>query len=127
MKGENTENINITKITPSLYHLVEGESADPQKVCELVYEEIGRLIKEGIDAERFEIDKRVRYGEKVSSINDVKACAEAMLYYRLDSKELTLFDDLDIIASLTVQECNSMISELFDIQRSSLSIVTNKQ
>ena len=107
--------------------MIEGESADPQKVCELVYEEIGRLVKEGIDAERFEIDKRVRYGEKVSSINDVKACAEAMLYYRLDSKELTLFDDLDIIASLTVQECNSMISELFDIQRSSLSIVTNKQ
>ena len=107
--------------------MIEGEAADPHKVYERVCKEIERLKAEGIDKQRFEIDKRVRYGEKVSSINDVKACAEAMLYYHLDNKELTLFDDLEIIASLTVDECNALIGEILDVERSSLSIVTNKQ
>lgn len=107
--------------------IIEGESKDPQQVYERICAEIERMSKEGIDEERFEIDKRVRYGEKVSSINDVKACAEAMLYYHLDSKEISLFDDLDVIASLTAEDCNSMIGELLDPQRSSISIVTGKQ
>ena len=106
--------------------IIEGESNDPDEVNERIRQEIIRLEREGIDKERFEIDKRVRYGEKISSINDVKACADAMLYYHFDCDDMTLFDDVEIIASLTAEECQAAIPQLFDIDKSSISIVKSK-
>jgi predicted Zn-dependent peptidase len=106
--------------------IIEGESEDPDLVYQRICREIERLEKEGIDRKRFEIDKRVRYGEKISSINDVKACADAMLYYHMDCDDVTLFEDVDMIASLTAQECQQALPELFDIDKSSISIVTDK-
>ncbi len=106
--------------------IIEGESEDPNLVYQRICREIERLEKEGIDKKRFEIDKRVRYGEKISSINDVKACADAMLYYHMDCDDVTLFEDVDMIASLTAQECQQALPELFDIDKSSISIVTDK-
>ena len=105
---------------------IEGESEDPDLVYQRICREIERLEKEEIDKKRFEIDKRVRYGEKISSINDVKACADAMLYYHMDCDDVTLFEDVDMIASLTAQECQQALPELFDIDKSSISIVTDK-
>ena len=107
--------------------IIEGESKDPDEVARRIFAEIERLKTEGLDKEAFETDKRVRYGEKVSSINDVKACADAMLYYHFDCGDVTLFDDLDIIASLTAKECEDMIDDLFSVQRSSISIVQSKE
>ena len=92
-----------------------------------MYAELERLKNEGIDIESFETDKRVRYGEKVSSINDVKACADAMLYYSFDCDDLTLFDDLDMIASITAEDCENMIDDILNTERSSISIVKNKE
>ncbi len=106
--------------------IMEGESKDPDLVYERITAEIQRIMREGIDTQRFEIDKRVRYGEKISSINDVKACADAMLYYHFDCDDITLFEDVDIIASLTAQECREALAELFDINKSSISIVMDK-
>ena len=105
---------------------MEGESKDPDLVYERITAEIQRIMREGIDTQRFEIDKRVRYGEKISSINDVKACADAMLYYHFDCDDITLFEDVEIIASLTAQECREALAELFDINKSSISIVMDK-
>ncbi len=107
--------------------VIDGESKDPDEVSRRIFAELERLKKEGLDTEAFETDKRVRYGEKVSSINDVKACADAMLYYHFDCGDVTLFDDLDIIACLTAKECEQAIDDILDPQRSSLSIVTNKE
>lgn len=107
--------------------VIEGESKDPDEVAKRIYAEIERLRKEGLDKSAFETDKRVRYGEKVSSINDVKACAEAMLYYHFDCGDVTLFDDLEIIASLTAKECEDMIDDILNAERSSISIVQSKE
>ena len=107
--------------------VIEGESKDPDEVSRRIFAEIERLKTEGLDKAAFETDKRVRYGEKVSSINDVKACADAMLYYHFDCGDVTLFDDLDIIASLTAEECEQAIDDIFCAGRSSLSIVKNKE
>ena len=107
--------------------VIEGESKDPDEVARRIFAEIERLKSEGLDKEAFETDKRVRYGEKVSSINDVKACADAMLYYHFDCGDVTLFDDLDIIASLTAEECEQAIDDILCAERSSLSIVKNKE
>lgn len=107
--------------------IVEGESSQPDEVARRIYAEIERLKKEGIDTELFETDKRVRYGEKVSSINDVKACADAMLYYSFDCEDMTLFDDLGMIASITAEDCENMIDDILNTDRSSISIVTNKE
>ncbi len=107
--------------------VIEGESKDPDEVARRIYAELERLKKDGLDIEAFETDKRVRYGEKVASINDVKACADAMLYYHFDCGDVTLFDDLDMIASLTAAECEQAIDDILNAQRSSISIVTNKE
>ena len=107
--------------------IIEGESKDPDLVNQRICQEIKRLEKEGIDTKRFEIDKRVRYGEKISSINDVKACADAMLYYHMDCDDVTLFEDVDMIAYLTAEECQQAIPQLFDVEKNTISIVKNKQ
>ena len=49
-----------------------------------------------------------------------------MLYYHMDCDDVTLFEDVDMIASLTAQECQQALPELFDIDKSSISIVTDK-
>lgn len=107
--------------------VIQGESKDPDEVARRIFAELERLKKDGLDKENFETDKRVRYGEKIASINDVKACADAMLYYHFDCDDVTLFDDLEIIASLTAEQCEEMFDDILDPQRSSLSIVTNKE
>ena len=90
-----------------------GESETPRAVAGMVREEITRLRQEGVDPELFTLVKNQMYGEILADLEGVEDAAEALASAHLRGN--TLADEIEALASLTVDDINgalqSMLSE----------------
>ena len=84
-----------------------GESSQPRRVVELLQQEIDRMRREGIDPELFELVKHQMYGELLGDVESVDDAAEEQAAAFLKGR--TLADEIDTLASLTVEDANALL------------------
>lgn len=100
----------------------EGESDDPQAVCDALLQEIGRMQKDGLDAARFETLRRCAFGDLLISRNNPPAMADALLQAALcgiSSENLRL----QLLPQLTVQDAEECLAERFRSDRVCLAVI----
>lgn len=101
--------------------IISGESRDPEEVYRRVCEQIKRMKREGLDADRFEMVKKSIYGRLVRFFNNPENCAECMVDSYFNST--AAFDCVESLAKLTPEDCKNQLDTLFNIDNSSVSII----
>ena len=101
-----------------------GESKDPKKIKDLVCERICKLKTDGIEKELFNGLKKAAYGKYISIFSSAESIANAISF----SEEFheNIYDTLDIISNLTIDEVNDCLRTRIFTENSVLSIIKNK-
>lgn len=98
-----------------------GESKNPREVLSRIKDEIERVKTEGLDIERFKIIKKSKYGQLIRSFNYVESCASLMLNSHFVG--VNAFEAIEILASITFEDVQKSLYNLFDTEKVSISIV----
>ncbi len=105
--------------------LFGGESANPDRVKTLIVEEIERLQREGIPAERADELRRAAYGRLVAELDDSTTCGELLLSNAIDG--IPPLSELDALASLTTEELNAQLCSRISTAHCTLSVVVPQE
>lgn len=103
------------------HNVISGESRDPEAVYEKYTAYIAQMQKDGIDPAAFERCKRVLYANCVSSFDDASEICHNMMDTILDGEDP--FEEPQIIASITVEDANRVLRELFDEGKTAMAVV----
>ncbi len=98
-----------------------GETRDPYKVRECIFEEVKRIKKEGFDVNAFERAKKFLYGSYIKSFNNIESLGNVFggnYFLGVD-----LFDFLEIYPSVTLDDVMERFDKLFDEKYFVTSIV----
>ena len=87
-----------------------GESDTPRQVVDLLQEEIERMRREGVDPEVFMLVKNQMYGELLGDVEAVDDAAEEMGMAFLKGR--TLADEIEALATLTVDDVNKALQTM---------------
>jgi predicted Zn-dependent peptidase len=98
-----------------------GESRDHDKVYSEILTELARYEKEGIDEAAFERCKKALYGHYVGGYGKVDSVASLMLTAHFYG--LTLYDMLEVVADLTLDQLTDRFAKSFNPHRSAVSVV----
>ncbi len=90
--------------------MLSGESRDPKKVMDCVFEEIEKAKKNGLDKSRFEALKKSCYGEQIREFNNVEAVATNMINAAMDG--IDTFDAVETIAEITLDDVFKRLDDL---------------
>lgn len=101
--------------------IFSGESHDPKKAADIIREEICKVKASGIEEEAFIRAKKAIYGRNVAALNSSDNIANSMVSLYFAGREL--FDYLDTIAEMTLEDVNDALKEKLDEQYAALSIV----
>ena len=84
-------------------------------------ERISALQESGISEAEFERIRKKHYGRTVMQFNDIESIANNMVssYFRKES----LFDDAEILQSLTLDEVNARLRTAIDVNCRSLTVI----
>ena len=99
-----------------------GESREPKKVFEAVCGEARRLMAEGIEPEAFQRCKKAAYGRYIGMFSRVEAVAGLMLLTHFSGMD-NMYELLDIVRGLTIQELEQRLREDLDPQYGALSVI----
>lgn len=103
------------------YSSISGESSDPETVYTRCMDYLKELAETGVDPAAFERCKRVIYADCVSSYDDTAEIAHAMMDTVFDEEEL--FDEPELIASVTCEDVNTALRTLFVEEKAVMSVV----
>lgn len=98
-----------------------GESDSPEKVKEAILERISFLKENGIDKNRFEEVKRMKYGSEIKSFNDIETLANALMSAHFEGYEI--FDIFEAYKNITVDDAQSLLNECFNEDKCVLSVI----
>ena len=101
--------------------LFSGESRKPKETAEVIFEEIAKLKETGIAAEDFTRTQKAIYGRNVAALNSSENIANSMASLYFAGREL--FNYLDQIATITLDEVNDALGRLLNRDRAALSVV----
>ncbi len=98
-----------------------GETPDARAVEQRLVERISALQESGISEADFERIRKKHYGRTVMQFNDIESIANNMVssYFRKES----LFDDAEILQSLTLDEVNARLRTAIDVNCRSLTVI----
>ncbi|MGN0555428.1 MAG: EF-P 5-aminopentanol modification-associated protein YfmH [Candidatus Fimenecus sp.] len=98
-----------------------GETPDARAVEQRLVERISALQESGISEADFERIRKKHYGRTVMQFNDIESIANNMVssYFRKES----LFDDAEILQSLTPDEVNARLRTAIDVNCRSLTVI----
>lgn len=102
-------------------HIFSGESSDCEKVRERINDEIRRLRKTGVDKKAFDRIKKKHYGMAIMGFNDIDTIANSMVCYHFNGEGL--FDSLEVLEKITVEDINQRLNSAFNIDNSSMSVI----
>lgn len=98
-----------------------GESNKAEEVKEKLIDRIKELQKNGIDEADFERVRRKLYGRAIMAYNDVDEIANNMIASEFAGE--CVFDDIEILGTLTLEELNNRLKESIDTECCSLSVI----
>lgn len=101
--------------------LITGTSRDPRKVFNRINEEIQNAVKNGLNAEDFERNKKKIYGDYITEYNSVENSSRMFLadYFR----GINSFDYLEEYTNVTKEYAEGILQEVLDLNKEVLSIV----
>lgn len=105
--------------------LFSGESRDPREVRNRVRAAIVEAQTNGLDADLFEEYKKATYGALVQEFNDVSDVTMSLLNAHM--MDCGIFDPLEILSRMTLDDCNRFLREEIDVNRMTLSIIDPAQ
>ena len=100
--------------------IFEGESKDPQRVAELIKEEIARLRIEGIDKKLFSAVKCSMYGNAVRKFNSVEGLA--MRLCECAMFDYNLFDEIKLLKTVSYDDVLKRL-DVFSDENAVLSVI----
>lgn len=103
------------------YSVIQGESKDPAEVRRFVLQHLTQLIGEGISNERFELCRKVLWGEFLRQLNSVESVANAVAQSYFDDIDYLRFPE--ILQSITLDSLNQRLREHFSPKRAAFSTV----
>lgn len=102
--------------------LFSGESNSPKEVVESLKSAIAELKTNGIDPNEFELIRKQFYGRYIMAFNSVEGIGDSLTDCACDGSGL--FDEIDIFEKMTVNDLNNRLNTSFDLNRSTLSVVS---
>lgn len=102
-------------------HIFSGESENYEKVRERINNEIEKLKKTGVDEKDFERIKKKHYGSFIMNFNDVDSIANSLVGAYFNGEGL--FDQLEVLESITAEDINSRLRNVFAVENSSMSVI----
>ena len=99
-----------------------GESRDPQAVREKVTAAILDAQKNGLDEVMFNESKKSAYGELVRKLGNVSAVTNTLVAAHMAG--CGLYDPMQVLSEMTLNDCNRFLREEVDVRRMSLSVIT---
>ena len=105
--------------------LITGQSRNPRKIYERINEEIQNAIKNGLNKEDFERNKKKVYGDYITEYNSVEDTARMFLadYF----KGVNSFDYLEEYNNVNVEYAEKVLKKVFDLNKEVLSIVEGNE
>lgn len=100
---------------------VEGESRDPQRVYDIILEELEKVRENGLDREAFERAKKVMWGKYIRSHNDIEDYA--VTFIQLLFMGIDYFDYYDVYKTVTYEDAAARFNSHFVRENSALSVV----
>lgn len=100
--------------------LFAGTSDEPEKVSQMIKDEIERLKKEGIDPDAFSRAKKKFYGSYVGDYNSISAIANRLASLHFSGYKP--FDEIKICSSVTLKDAQKRLEALKN-EYSALSII----
>ena len=105
----------------ALSFLFGGETAEPERVRGLLLDEIARLQREGADEELFILCKNQLYGELVQDLENVEDVASTLASSFFRGR--TPADEIETLASVTLDEVNAALQTMLCTDRSATVII----
>lgn len=99
-----------------------GESREPRRVAELICAEIERMRREGIPATQFERCRKANYGRYISMYCKASSVAGLLTLSHFSGLD-SMYELLDYVGEITLDEANRILQESFDPAHSSLSVI----
>ena len=99
-----------------------GESRVPQAVREKVTAAILDAQKNGLDEVMFNESKKSAYGELVRKLGNVSAVTNTLVAAHMAG--CGLYDPMQVLSEMTLDDCNRFLREEVDVRRMSLSVIT---
>ncbi len=114
---------NVTAGTGAL--ILGGESPDPKEVLNAFKLEVQRINKDGLDPVRFERAKRASLGARLRGLEDFENVCVSLIFCLFEG--YCAFDALNVLGSITREECEEFIREHFAPERLALSVIEAKR
>lgn len=102
---------------------IGGQSKDPDEVIRQIKIKISEYIKNGINQNDYERIKKMLHGEYIKQFNDVGKIAH--MYVSDFFKGINSLDYLTAYESADISYTEKILSEVFDEERSVISIINN--
>jgi len=101
--------------------IMGGESPNPEKVVDMVYQEIERLKKEPWDVEYFSRIKKKKIGEYIRMFNSLETIG--VQFVSLVFKDIGLFDYIERLMQINYGQVKDHFNRFFENYHSSVSII----
>ena len=100
--------------------MFSGSTDEPEKVSQMVKDEIERVKKEGVDPEAFNRSKRKLYGSFVGDYNSISSMARRISHLSFGGNKP--FDELKICSEITLKDVQKRL-EVIKNEYSALSVI----
>ncbi len=105
--------------------IFSGEARKPKEISEIIIEEIKNLHQMGISKEDFEMARRNVYGKMISGFDHPSSIAAEMINGEFTGRNI--FESVDAVSSVTLEEVNERLAQQLDAQNYCLSVVKNAE
>lgn len=103
------------------YSAISGESKDPQKVYDMLLNDIKRLERDGLSEEDFKRIKKVIWGDYIRLYNDVEDYAHAFL--SMTFMDIDYFDYFAVYQDVSFEDVQKRFNQHFKKDLSALSVI----
>ena len=105
--------------------IFEGESRQPKEVEKRIKKAIKEFKKTGIDEGDFLRVQKLLYGKNVRGFNSVDNIANGLVNSHFSNE--TLYDMIETVAIITLDEVNKYLKEMFEETKSAISVILPTQ
>ncbi len=103
------------------YVALSGDSREPEKVREIVFNGLIKAQEEGLKEADIERIRRAMTGQYIKQFNNLSAVAHQFMSQVFNN--IDLFDFLEVIKEVTTEGINARLRSYFDIERSVISVI----